>query len=244
MRALLIDDERLARLELRRLLSAHPTVEIVGEARDADEAEALITELNPDLIFLDIQMPGRTGFDLLADLDRPPAVIFTTAYDEFALRAFEVSALDYLLKPVAPERLAAAIEKAIEKVSEKATAARTTTAASPAPSQIFVKDGDHCWFVATESIELLESEGNYTRLYFMQSGERHRPLVLRSLNYLEERLDPSVFFRASRKHIVGLKWITRIDPSVSGGLELQMKGGQTVEMSRRQAARFKEVMSL
>ena len=238
MRALLIDDERLARLELRRLLAAHPTVEVVAEARDADQAEALIAELKPDLLFLDIQMPGRTGFDLLADLDRPPAVIFTTAYDEFALRAFEVSALDYLLKPVAPERLAAALEKA--------TTARATTAApiSPAPSQIFVKDGDHCWFVATESIELLESEGNYTRLYFTQSGERHRPLVLRSLNYLEERLDPRVFFRASRKHIVGLKWIARIDPSVSGGLELQMKGGQAVEMSRRQAARFKEVMSL
>jgi two-component system LytT family response regulator len=238
MRALLIDDERLARLELRRLLAAHPTVEIVGEARDADEGEALIAELNPDLIFLDIQMPGRTGFDLLADLDRPPAVIFTTAYDEFALRAFEVSALDYLLKPVAPERLSAALEKA--------TAARATAAApiSPAPSQIFVKDGDHCWFVATDSIELLESEGNYARLFFTQAGERHRPLVLRSLNYLEERLDPRLYFRASRKHIVGLKWITRIDPSVSGGLELQMKGGQTVEMSRRQAARFKEVMSL
>ncbi|MCX6594751.1 MAG: LytTR family DNA-binding domain-containing protein [Acidobacteria bacterium] len=239
MRALLIDDERLARLELRRLLAAHPTIEIVGEARDADEGEALITELNPDLIFLDIQMPGRTGFDLLADLDRPPAVIFTTAYDEFALRAFEVSALDYLLKPVAPERLAAALEKA--------TVARATTSAPPvlpAPSQIFVKDGDHCWFVATDSIELLESEGNYTRLYFTHSGERQRPLVLRSLNYLEERLDPRLYFRASRKHIVGLKWITRIDPSVSGGLELQMKGGQTVEMSRRQAARFKEVMSL
>jgi two-component system LytT family response regulator len=183
-------------------------------------------------------MPGRTGFDLLADLDRPPAVIFTTAYDEFALRAFEVSALDYLLKPVAPERLSAALEKA--------TAARATAAApiSPAPSQIFVKDGDHCWFVATDSIELLESEGNYARLFFTQAGERHRPLVLRSLNYLEERLDPRLYFRASRKHIVGLKWITRIDPSVSGGLELQMKGGQTVEMSRRQAARFKEVMSL
>jgi two-component system LytT family response regulator len=238
MRTLLIDDERLARLELRRLLAAHPTVEIVGEARDADEGEALIAELNPDLIFLDIQMPGRTGFDLLADLDRPPAVIFTTAYDEFALRAFEVSALDYLLKPVAPERLSAALEKA--------TAARATAAApiSPAPSQIFVKDGDHCWFVATDSIELLESEGNYARLFFTQAGERHRPLVLRSLNYLEERLDPRLYFRASRKHIVGLKWITRIDPSVSGGLELQMKGGQTVEMSRRQAARFKEVMSL
>jgi two-component system, LytTR family, response regulator len=231
MKALIIDDERLARTELRRLLSKHPEVEILGEARDADEALAEITRLEPELLFLDIQMPGANGFELLEQLDRVPLVIFITAYDEYALKAFEVNALDYLLKPVAPERLAAALAK--------------ITSAKPRPAvagdqQIFVKDGERCWFVALKDIVLLESEGNYTRLYF--GG--HKPLVLRSLNYLEDRLDPALFFRASRKHVLNLKFIDAIDPWANGGFLVRLKGNFEVEMSRRQAQKFKEVMSL
>ena len=231
MKALIIDDERLARAELRRLLEKHPEVEIVGEARDADDALSQIGRLEPELLFLDIQMPGANGFELLEQLDRVPLVIFTTAYDDYALRAFEVSALDYLLKPVAPERLAAALAK-IGGVKPKA--------AVGADQQIFVKDGERCWFVALREIVLLESEGNYTRLYF--GG--HRPLVLRSLNYLEDRLDPAMFFRASRKHILNLKFIESMDAWANGGFLVRMKGGIEVEMSRRQAQKFKEVMSL
>src|SRR5678815_5523252 len=111
MKALIVDDERLARKELMKLLEEHPSIDIVGEAQNADEAEQMITELNPDLLFLDIQMPGRTGFQLLESLDQVPLVVFTTAYDEFALKAFEVSALDYLLKPITAERLAEAVHK-------------------------------------------------------------------------------------------------------------------------------------
>jgi two-component system LytT family response regulator len=231
MKALIIDDERLARAELRRLLEKHPDVEIVGEARDADDALSQISRLEPELLFLDIQMPGANGFELLEQLDRVPLVIFTTAYDDYALKAFEVNALDYLLKPVAPERLAAALTK-IGGVKPKA--------AVGGDQQIFVKDGERCWFVALREIVLLESEGNYTRLYF--GG--HRPLVLRSLNYLEDRLDPSMFFRASRKHILNLKFIESMDAWANGGFLVRMKGGIEVEMSRRQAQRFKEVMSL
>ena len=231
MKALIIDDERLARAELRRLLEKHPEVEIVGEARDAEDALSQISRLEPELLFLDIQMPGANGFELLEQLDRVPVVIFTTAYDDYALKAFEVNALDYLLKPVAPERLAAALAK-ISGVKPKA--------AVGGDQQIFVKDGEHCWFVALREIVLLESEGNYTRLYF--GG--HRPLVLRSLNYLEDRLDPAMFFRASRKHILNLKFIESMDAWANGGFLVRLKGYIEVEMSRRQAQKFKEVMSL
>jgi two-component system LytT family response regulator len=231
MRALIIDDERLARAELRRLLEKHPDVEIVGEARDAEDALNQIRRMEPELLFLDIQMPGSNGFELLAQLDRVPLVVFTTAYDDYALKAFEVNALDYLLKPVAPERLAAALAKIAS------TKSRTPVAGD---QQIFVKDGERCWFVALREIVLLESEGNYTRLYF--SG--HRPLVLRSLNYLEDRLDPAVFFRASRKHILNLKFIEAMDAWANGGFLVRLTGNLEVEMSRRQAQKFKETMSL
>jgi len=231
MKALIIDDERLARTELRRLLSNHPEIEIVGEARDADQALAQIRELEPELLFLDIQMPGANGFELLEKLDRAPLVIFTTAYDEYALKAFEVNALDYLLKPVAPERLAAGLSKIAAIKSRPAVAG---------DQQIFVKDGDRCWFVTLKDIVLLESEGNYTRLYF----GTQRPLVLRSLNYLEDRLDPALFFRASRKHILNLKFIESMDPWANGGFLVRLKGNLEIEMSRRQAQKFKEVMSL
>jgi two-component system LytT family response regulator len=231
MKALIIDDERLARAELRRLLEKHPDVEIVGEARDAEDALNQIRRMEPELLFLDIQMPGSNGFELLAQLDRVPLVVFTTAYDDYALKAFEVNALDYLLKPVAPERLAAALAKIAS------TKSRTPVAGD---QQIFVKDGERCWFVALREIVLLESEGNYTRLYF--SG--HRPLVLRSLNYLEDRLDPAVFFRASRKHILNLKFIEAMDAWANGGFLVRLTGNLEVEMSRRQAQKFKETMSL
>ena len=228
MKAVIIDDERLARVELRRLLSAHPEVEVAGEARGGEEALALIPKIAPDLVFLDIQMPGMTGFELLERLEDLPQVIFTTAYDAYALKAFEVNALDYLLKPIQPERLAAAM-------------ARVRPRAEPARlEQVFVRDGERCWIVRLPEIFLLESEGNYTRVHF----GRERPLIRRSLNALEAQLDPAMFFRAGRKEIINLKSIERVDLAVGGGLTVTLGGGRQVEMSRRQSARLREVMSL
>ncbi len=228
MTALIVDDERLARLELRRLLAAHPEVEIVGEARNAEEALELAPNLAPDVLFLDIQMPGMTGFDLLERLEDVPQVIFTTAYDAYALKAFEVNALDYLLKPIAPARLEAALAKVrIAPRQERL-------------ERVFVRDGERCWIVRLPDIFLLESEGNYTRVWFANE----RPLIRRSLNTLEEQLDAAVFFRASRKQMINLKWIEKVDIAVSGGLVVTLRGGQTVEMSRRQSARLREAMSL
>jgi two-component system, LytTR family, response regulator len=227
MKALIVDDERLARLELRRLLAAHPEVEIAGEARNGAEAREMIVNLAPDLIFLDIEMPGMNGFELLESLDDVPDVIFTTAYDRYAIQAFEVNALDYLLKPVAPARLAAALARVRPRCGE------------PRLEQVFVRDGDRCWLVRVADIYLLESEGNYTRVHF----GKEKPLIRRSLNALEQRLDGAMFFRADRRRIVNLKWIERIEVAVSGGLVATLRGGTAVEMSRRQSVKLREVLS-
>lgn len=241
-KVLLIDDERLARNELKKLLQDFPEIEVIGEAANADEGIEKIESLNPDLIFLDIQMPGKTGFDMLAQLDSAPDVIFTTAYDEYALKAFEVNALDYLMKPIEPNRLADAIQK-LQLAEEKEIAASlgginrgTLTEAD----QVFVKDGERCWFVKLGEVRLFESVGNYAKVFF----GNNKPLILKSLNALEERLDEKVFFRANRKHIVNLRMIEKIEPYFNGGLLLDLHAGEKVEVSRRQAVKFKEMMSL
>jgi len=242
MKALIIDDERLARKELGNLLAAHEGITVVGEAANVHEAEVLIAEHHPELLFLDINMPGGTGFDLLERLDHAPQVIFVTAYDEHALKAFAVNALDYLLKPIDPERLAAALGK-LRPSGEHAAPGREVLREH---DQIFLKDGDKCWFVTLKDVRSFESEGNYVRVRF---GDQ-KPLVLRSLNKLEERLDPLVFFRASRKHIINLRWVEGIEPWFSGGLMVKLKhtgrDGQqeSIEVSRRQATRFKDLLSL
>jgi two-component system LytT family response regulator len=242
MRAIIIDDERLARAELRKLLQDFPEVEVVDEAANADEGIAKIESQNPDLIFLDIQMPGKTGFDMLSSLEKSPNVIFTTAYDEYALKAFEVNALDYLLKPVEPKRLADAIQKlhfieAKEPVSNGENVNRSMLTEN---DQVFVKDGERCWFVKLNDIRLFESVGNYAKVFF----GNNKPLILKSLNALEERLDEKMFFRANRKHIVNLRMIEKIEPYFNGGLLLELKGGEKIEVSRRQTVKFKEMMSL
>ncbi|HYI77430.1 MAG TPA: LytTR family transcriptional regulator DNA-binding domain-containing protein [Chryseolinea sp.] len=240
MRALIVDDERLARKELMKLLEDHPMIEVVGEAMNAEEATQMVNELNPDLLFLDIQMPGKTGFQLLEDLDSVPLVVFTTAYDEFALKAFEVNALDYLLKPIQPERLSEAISKLADKERAKNAAIRGPEKKLGLLDQVFVKDGDRCWFVSLNNVRLFESDGNYIKVYF----DNNRPMIHKSLNALDEKLDERAFFRASRKHIVNLSWVEGIEPWFNGGLMVKLRGGDKVEVSRRQAAKFKDMMSL
>ena len=240
MKALLIDDERLARNELRRLLAAFPEIEIAGEAANAKQAREQLAALKPELLFLDVQMPGETGMELLESLEPPvPHVIFTTAYDEFAVKAFELNALDYLLKPVDPARLAAALEKLRAKLGTPPTASERP-AKLAAEDKVFVREGDRCWFVEVKSIRLLESEGNYTRVHF----DTAQPQLFRSLNAMEERLDPKYFFRANRRQIINLAWIDKIEPWFSGGLLVHLKGAAKVELSRRQAQEFREKMSL
>lgn len=235
-----MDDERLARKELMKLLEAHPMIEVVGEAMNAEEAYTMINELNPDLLFLDIQMPGKTGFQLLEMLDAVPLVVFTTAYDEFALKAFEVNALDYLLKPIQQERLSETIAKLSEKERARGVAERNPGKKLGLNDQVFVKDGERCWFVSLNNVRLFESDGNYIKVYF----DNNRPMIHKSLNALDEKLDERAFFRASRKHIVNLSWVEGIESWFNGGLMVRLRGGDKVEVSRRQAAKFKEMMSL
>ncbi|MEK6548000.1 MAG: LytTR family transcriptional regulator DNA-binding domain-containing protein [Bacteroidota bacterium] len=242
MKAIIVDDERLARNELKRLLENFPHIEVIAEAANTDEASALLETMQPDVLFLDIQMPGKTGFEWLESWDGfLPEVIFTTAFDEYALKAFEVNALDYVLKPIELARLSESIQKL-----DKRQIQQTQSVASPnhvlgAKDQIFVKDGERCWFVRLDRVRLCESMGNYVRLFF----DDQKPLVLKSLNALEERLDPKVFFRANRKHIINLNYIDKIEPWFSGGLQVTLSGkGEKIEISRRQSIRFKELLSL
>ena len=240
IKAIIIDDERLARNELKKLLQQHSDISIIDEASGVDEGIEKIDLSHPDLIFLDIQMPGKTGFDLLAELEKAPRVIFTTAYDEFALKAFEVNALDYLLKPIDPQRLADAIQKLQTEIAlEQASLLGVNRGPLTESDQVFVKDGERCWFVKLADIRLFESVGNYAKVYF----DTNKPLILKSLNALEDRLDERVFFRANRKHIINLHWIEKIEPFFNGGLLVELKGGEKIEISRRQSVKFKEMMS-
>lgn len=244
MKVLLVDDERLARSELRRLLAAHPEVAIVGEAASAAQAEAAIRALSPELIFLDVQMPGRGGFELLAQLQNTPPVIFTTAYDKYALRAFEFGAIDYLLKPIAPHRLA----RALERVQKRDDAAPSMGESALTPDnllgendQVFLKDNDRCWFVRVGDLRVLEAEGNYARVYFLEN----RPLIPRSLQALEKRLDPQQFVRVSRQHIINLRYVRKVEPWFDGGLLLRLgEQDPAIKVARRRAQELRERLSL
>jgi len=248
MKALIIDDERLARKELRDLLAEHSFVQISGEAENATAALKLAADVRPDLLFLDIQMPGKTGFEFLEALPPPhPHVIFTTAYNEYALRAFEVNALDYLTKPIHPKRLTAALERLRERVIIPADSQAPGASADEsgprnwkADDRVFVREQDRCWFVTIKSIRLIESEGNHSRIHF----DKDHPLLYRTLGSLEEKLPPSLFLRANRSQLVNLSFVDSIEPWFSGSLKAKLRDGTEIEFSRRQAQLFREQMSL
>jgi two-component system, LytTR family, response regulator len=241
MKAVIVDDEPPARRELRRLLMEFPWIEVIAEAGNIDQAASLIEALVPALIFLDIQMPGGSGFELLARLDHVPQVIFTTAHDEHAIRAFEVNALDYILKPIDPARLAAALARVgPQKASSDLPAGPvpgTMAAVSQSAmlEQLFVRDGQRCWFVPLREVRLLASEGNYVRLWWGNA----KPLLGRALAALELKLDPARFFRANRRQVINLDFIESVELGLNGRLHATLRGGPEIEISRRQARLFK-----
>ncbi|NBB87237.1 MAG: response regulator [Bacteroidetes bacterium] len=240
MDVIIVDDERLARSEMKRLLGAHSEVSVVGEAANVDEAEEVLAETDPDLMFLDVQMPEATGFDLLERLDAVPEVVFVTAYNEYAIKAFEKNALDYLVKPVEPHRLEEALDRAgaALRVAKKRQS-QPDDALTP-NDKVFVKDGKRCWFLRVGDVYLFESAGNYTQLHF----DDEAPLINRSLNYLEDRLGADRFFRASRQHIVNLGFVEDVKPRFQGKLTLVLRDGTEVEMSRRRSRAFRDRMEL
>ncbi len=236
IKTFLIDDEPLALDELALMLAKHPTIEIIGTATNSIEAISAINSLKPALIFLDINMPGKSGFDLLEELDEAPHVIFITAYDQFAIKAFEVNALDYILKPVNKDRLA----DAINKIKKQESTSISKDEKLSIDKRIFIKDGDKCFFVPLSEVFLIESVGNYARVYY----ENKKPLLHKSLNYLEERLPETHFFRAGRQHIINVHFIKNIHPFFNNALQVEMNSGDKIDISQRQSVRFKEIMGV
>ena len=234
MRYLIIEDSRLARQELRALLDNFPDLEAVGEAADGPTAIAKIQEQQPDLLFLDIQLPGKNGFEVLDALETVPKVIFTTAFDEYAIRSFEYNTIDYLVKPIQLAHL----ERALKKVQQ--TEPREDPQVLKPDQRIFIKDGGKGWLVQVNDIRLLESYGNYTRVFFRDQG----PLILKTLNHLETVLDPQQFIRINRSQIVNLKRIQAIQVRPNGALELSLDAGTPVVVSRRQSKRFRELFGI
>ena len=242
LRVLVVDDARLARREMQTLLAAMDGVECIGEADDVPAAREAIARLHPDVVLLDIQMPSGSGFDVLDGLQVPPSVIFTTAYDQYAVQAFDANALDYLLKPVEASRLQAALDQARARIAEAAPTARSSgdTAKLGAEDTVFLRDGERCWFVALGEISRIVVDGNYARLWFRGQNA----LLSRSLAALEARLEPGLFFRANRNTLVNLRKVRGVELSVADGYDLTLEDGSQVEVSRRQARELRERLAL
>lgn len=232
---IIIDDERLAREEVKRSLDDFHEFEIVGEAKNYDDAKIKIETLNPELIFLDIQLPGKSGFDLLESLSQVPHVVFTTAFNEYAVKAFDIEALDYLVKPLRKERFAIAIERIRKKLAQTEHQLHDVS-----EKQVFIKDGNKCFFVQLKDIYLIESADKYARLYFND----RKALIKKSLNQFEEILDNNIFFRISRNQIINTKYIVKINSLDKGRLQVQLHKGEPLEVSVRQSVLFKSLNRL
>ena len=231
IKAIIIEDSRLARVELREQLKAFPQVEVITEAANAYDGQEAIEANQPDLIFLDINLPGRDGFEMLLYLSVIPQVIFTTAYDEYAIKAFEINAIDYLKKPITKDRLASAIEK---------VSVETTDETMTLDQQFFIKDGEKCFLIKLSDVQQFQSIGNYTRIFF----DEVNPMTYRSLSQIEAKLPEDSFFRANRNTIVHLNWVRDMQQSASGSFELRMENGNVVELSQRKSSEFKKRWTL
>ncbi|CAM3523273.1 LytR/AlgR family response regulator transcription factor [Zobellia roscoffensis] len=240
IRAVIVEDSRLARNELKELLKDYSEIELIGEAENVDNGVELIKKTKPELLLLDINMPEKDGFELLEMLDEVPITVFTTAYDEFAIKSFEYNALDYLLKPISESRFALAIEKVKSKIEKTKAPEELKSERLTENSQIFIKDGEKCWLVKIGDISHFDIVGNYTRVFF----EDQNPMLYKSLNQVEEKLPTQNFFRANRQQIINTNYIGDVVPWFNGKLKLTMKNGVEVEVSRRQSYLFKDRMSL
>ncbi|NRD24752.1 response regulator transcription factor [Winogradskyella litoriviva] len=238
LKAVIVEDSRLARNELKELFKAHKEIELIGEAENVDDGFALINKTNPDLLFLDINMPEKDGFELLEMLDEVPITIFTTAFDEYAIKSFEYNAFDYLLKPISQKRFTSSITKVLEKENTETDANKKNGGLS-LDKQIFIKDGNNCWLVKIKDISLFEIVGNYTRVFF----DNNKPLIYKSLAQIEEKLPQDVFFRANRQQIININHVNKVVSWFNGKLKIEMNSGEEIEISRRQSYIFKDQLS-
>jgi len=237
IKALVVEDSRLARNELVKMVGNLNQFDEIIEATNGREAVDIIKMEEPGVIFLDIHLPGMNGFEILEALDFVPPVIFTTAFDEYAIKSFEYNAVDYLMKPISAERLVKAVAKLPGKKESKIEVKQERLTLD---QQVFVRDGEKCWFVKIDDIRLFESIGNYTRIYF----EKEKPLILKSLNYLDGILDDTRFFRVNRQQIINVKYVGDIASSFNGKLKIKLSTGEEVEVSRRQSSEFKSVFGI
>lgn len=238
LKAVIVEDSRLARNELKELMKAHKEIELIGEAENVDEGFKLINETNPDILFLDINMPEKDGFELLELLDEVPITIFTTAFDEYAIKSFEYNAFDYLLKPINQKRFSSSIAKVLEICNNESSTNKKEKGLS-LDKQIFIKDGEKCWLVKIKDISLFEIVGNYTRVFF----ESNKPLIYKSLAQIEEKLPSDVFFRANRQQIININHVNKVVSWFNGKLKIEMNSGEEIEISRRQSYIFKDQLS-
>jgi len=236
--AVIVEDSRLARNELKELIKEHNEIELLGEAENVDKGFELINKANPDILFLDINMPEKDGFELLEMLDDVPIVIFTTAFDEYAIKSFEYNAFDYLLKPINQKRFSSSITKVLERISNPSKANKNEKSLS-LDKQIFIKDGEKCWLVMIQDISLFEIVGNYTKVFF----EDNKPMIYKSLAQIEEKLPNDVFFRANRQQIININHVKKVVSWFNGKLKIEMNSGEEIEISRRQSYIFKDQLS-
>jgi two-component system LytT family response regulator len=243
LRVLIVDDEAPARRKVRSRLSGRAGVEIVGEAANGLEAVDAIQRLRPDLIFLDIQMPGMSGFEVIAAVgaDAMPAVVFVTAFDEYALDAFDVEAVDYLLKPIREDRFERAWQRAVERINSRAVdrdkLARLIERIQPAAARlqrIVVRDGERLFFVPIGRIIRFSADGNYVKIHTAEGAHVVRETITR----LEARLDPDQFARIHRSEIVNIDCVKEIQPWFHGDHIVILKNGEERRLSRRYKARF------
>ena len=236
MKAIVVEDSRIAREGLIEMLSSFTEIEVIGQAEHPVPALELIHEKRPDVIFLDIHMPGETGFDLLEKLDYMPRIIFTTAYSEYAIKSFDYHTIDYLLKPIRRDRLAIAIEKLAIAAEEAVTELKPKLAMN---HKIFIKDEDKCHLVSLDSVLYFESCKNHVRVFFDNTSA----FVKKSLTQIEERLPSEFFFRANRQYIVNLQAIISIEEDIKDGYLVTMRNGKAIDISRRQALDLKDLLS-
>jgi two-component system LytT family response regulator len=237
LKAIIVDDERLARVNLKKLLQPHPEIEIVGETGSCNGAIDLINMFNPQLIFLDIQLSGETGFDLLEMIDSSIKIIFVTAYDEYAMRAFEVNAIDYLLKPVNPERLKVSVERARNKEKEQKSAAKSYEYTD----SIYVRLNNYASrFIKISSITFIEPVGNYSKIVTI---EGKHCLVLKTLKQWQEELPDNNFVRIHRSSIVNTEHVEHIEKDSNDQHRAFLKNiDEPLDISRRYAKRLKALI--
>lgn len=232
IKAILVEDSELARIELKNLLKKRKDISLLGEAINGKQAINLINKENPDVVFMDIHLPDMDGFDILNELNAIPQLIFTTAYDEYAIKSFEYNTLDYLLKPVKEDRL----NKAIDKIIIQKNKAPILSS----DNSIFIKDSDKCYIAKLQDVSLFETTGNYTKVFF--NGKS--PLLHKSLNTIENRLDKNVFFRINRQQMINVNHIIDTKIWFKSKLRLTLSCQKEVEVSERQSVALKKFLSI